>query len=205
MSHVWDFSSLWQSRFNWFIYSVTHWITYPVHLIISCVGLLFSKWTEGRTPFCEAEISVMVCFVTVWNKKLNRIENKMSFSNKCSEVSLDINFDERWYGKKWWCNLIMRLPSLRCQLENSVTPSLRPDWNIHSKGRMFSYLVAICAFHSWCSFIVWSYCRLDFVVMLPFKNLLFSIVGHKGTTETMKNTLTSKLYTVHLCTQLNCS
>ena len=158
---------------------------FPPSVKAYLIGLYTSWLTKSHTLFIPLFLA-LVCFLQNGQKagrlfvrqkslwwyillqyeiiKLNRLENKVSFSNKCNEVSLDINFDERWYGRNWWCKLIMKLHSLRFQLESSVIPSPHPDWNIHSKGSMFFYLVAICSLNSWYSFVVWSYSWLDYVV-----------------------------------------
>lgn len=86
--------------------------------------------------------------------KLNRLEKKVLFSNKCNEVSLDIDFEERWYGRKWCKSITRPCFSQMCQCERSVALSDDPDGNIHTKGSIFFYLVAICSLNSWWSFIV---------------------------------------------------
>lgn len=42
--------------------------------------------------------------------------------------------------------------SQMCQCESSVAPSDHPDGNIHTKGSIFFYLVAICSLNSWVEF-----------------------------------------------------
>lgn len=69
--------------------------------------------------------------------------------------------------------------SQMCQCESSVAPSDHPDGNMHTKGSIFFYLVAICPLNNWWSFIVWPYFLLDcrgggFKIYCCFSN-----VGHK--------------------------